>query len=174
MADIVKIYHQVYRKADFYNRIQKTLKYVKDREVLVGIPQKTASRETTKDSKGSSVTNAELLYIHTNGSPINNIPPRPVIGPAIKNDAQRLNKMFEKATDYLLQAEYDKADRQLETIGIRAQNICRKWFVNPNNGWAPNSPATIAAKGSDKPLIDTGELRKSITYVVKKGGKVVK
>ena len=30
----------------------------------------------------------------------------------------------------------------------------------------PNSPATIAAKGSDTPLIDTGILRQSITYEV--------
>lgn len=30
----------------------------------------------------------------------------------------------------------------------------------------PNSPATIAAKGSSKPLIDTGQLRTSITYAV--------
>ena len=31
----------------------------------------------------------------------------------------------------------------------------------------PNAPATIEMKGSDKPLIDTGQLRSSITYVVK-------
>jgi hypothetical protein len=30
----------------------------------------------------------------------------------------------------------------------------------------PNSPATIARKGSSKPLIDTGQLRNSITSVV--------
>lgn len=35
------------------------------------------------------------------------------------------------------------------------------------NGIAPpNSPYTIANKGSSKPLIDTGQLRNSITYVV--------
>lgn len=30
----------------------------------------------------------------------------------------------------------------------------------------PNAPATIARKGSDKPLIDTGQLRSSISYEV--------
>lgn len=35
------------------------------------------------------------------------------------------------------------------------------------NGIAPgNRPSTIARKGSSKPLIDTGQLRNSITYVV--------
>jgi hypothetical protein len=32
----------------------------------------------------------------------------------------------------------------------------------------PNSPATIAAKGSDNPLIDTTHMRDSVTYVVRK------
>ena len=35
-----------------------------------------------------------------------------------------------------------------------------------DNGWKPNAPSTIKAKGSDKPLIDTGELRKSIRGIV--------
>ena len=34
--------------------------------------------------------------------------------------------------------------------------------------WAPNSPLTIAQKGSAMPLIDTGKLRQSITYEVQK------
>lgn len=31
----------------------------------------------------------------------------------------------------------------------------------------PNAPATIAAKGSDNPLIDTSHMRNSVTYVVR-------
>ncbi|MBY6921870.1 hypothetical protein HYH30_19035, partial [Clostridium botulinum] len=45
----------------------------------------------------------------------------------------------------------------------------RAWFTNPSNNWAENSAETIKRKDSDKPLIDTGELRKSITYVIKGG-----
>ena len=41
------------------------------------------------------------------------------------------------------------------------------WFENPQNGWPPNSPRTIRRKGSDQPLVDTGEMRKAITYVVR-------
>ncbi len=33
--------------------------------------------------------------------------------------------------------------------------------------WTPNAPSTIARKGSDKPLIDTGQMRQRIVYVVK-------
>lgn len=41
------------------------------------------------------------------------------------------------------------------------------------NGIAPaNKPSTIRAKGSSKPLIDTGQLRNSITYKVEVGGVI--
>lgn len=36
--------------------------------------------------------------------------------------------------------------------------------------WQPDSPMTIANKGSDMPLIDTGRLRSSITFEINKGG----
>jgi hypothetical protein len=67
-------------------------------------------------------------------------------------------------------------------VEVQGQNIARAWFTNPANNWAPNSDITIngskpdkngkqfiKGKGSDQPLIDTGELRKSIIYVVKDG-----
>ena len=52
---------------------------------------------------------------------------------------------------------------------MQGQNIARDWFTNPANNWAANSEDTVKKKGSDRPLIDTSELRKSITYVVKDG-----
>ena len=53
-----------------------------------------------------------------------------------------------------------------------AQNKVRAWFTDERNNWPPNAPSTIEKKSKngkikDNPLIDTGELRKSITYVVK-------
>lgn len=148
--------------------------YMQDNYVLVGIPQKTSSRPKS-ELGGEGITNAELLYIHTNGSPINNIPARPVIEPAIYNDSERLSKMLMEGFQQLCDGDVEKCDRTLQLIGTRAQKVCRDWFTNPTNGWPPNSPGVIAAKlrkGSTapKPLIDTNELRKSITYVVVKDG----
>ena len=57
--------------------------------------------------------------------------------------------------------------RHLKRAGMEAQNRVRAWFDDSRNGWAPNALATIAAKGSDHPLVDKAELKKSITYVVK-------
>ena len=155
-----------------FNNLFKGLKFMRDNEVFVGISQDETSRED------DPVTNAELLFIHTNGSPINNVPARPVIEPAIKDDRERLSKMMGASAQSAMDGNTEEAMRKLKLAGMRAQNISRAWFTNPKNGWPPNSPSVIRAKmkkGSTdpKPLIDTGELRKSITYFIKaKGGRV--
>lgn len=61
-----------------------------------------------------------------------------------------------------------KNDRGLRSAGNLAASYAKKWFTDPRNGWAPNSPRTIALKGSSRPLIDTGAMQEAITYVVRK------
>lgn len=165
---------EIITSVDKIGKIAKAMNFMMENEVYVGISDETTTRE-----KGEPVTNAELMFIHTNGSPINNIPARPVIEPAIEDDKDRLASMMEAA---FMSAEKDDTDgalKKLKLAGMRAQNVCRAWFTNPKNGWPPNSPRTAArkrAKGSTypKPLIDTGELRKSITYFIKRntGGRI--
>ena len=54
-------------------------------------------------------------------------------------------------------------------LGANAVEIVQEAFETNGFGkWAPNSPYTIAAKGSAKPLQDTGELGQKITYEVEK------
>lgn len=157
----------IVESANKMNNLTRTLKFLRDNYVMVGIPQKKTSR------KGEPITNAELLYIHTHGSPINNIPARPVVEPALADDRDRLSKMLKKSALLSLEGKEEEAIEQLKLTGMRGQNVARAWFNNPNNNWPPNSPSVEAAKrkkGSTdpKPLIDTGELRKSITYVLVK------
>jgi hypothetical protein len=161
------------------------------KKVYVGIPATTAEERiaqltqlafprvsTKKPSKRrkryiallnkSMINNAQLLYIQTNGSPMKHIPARPVIEPAIKDPDNQALFMpeFEAAAKAALDGKPERVDAHLRRAGLIGQNVCRAWFVNPKNGWAPNAPSTIAAKGSARPLIDTGAMRKSITFVV--------
>ena len=50
---------------------------------------------------------------------------------------------------------------------LAGQNAARRWFTDSRNNWAPNKPATIRRKGSDKPLIDTGVLRAAIVGITR-------
>nr|DAJ94252.1 MAG TPA: virion morphogenesis protein [Caudoviricetes sp.] len=149
----------------------EAIEFIKENSVYIGIQQKDTTREN------DDVTNAELLFIHTNGSPQRNIPPRPVIEPALKDDSKRLSDMMKKAAEYVFDGRFSEALRQLELVGHRGQKDARDWFYNPKNHWPPNAPSVIREKlrkGATEPhpLIDTNEMHKAITYFVKiKGGR---
>lgn len=142
-------------------------------------------KKKMRDEMNPKVESGEMTYsaayqmwIQAHGSPLWHAPPRPVIEPAIEHNKEAIAKQLQKATEAALNGE--DPTPELHKAGLMGQNFARGWFTNPENGWPPNSPITIngsepdedgnkfiKGKGSNKPLIDTGELRKSITYVVK-------
>lgn len=138
----------------------QTLKKV---AVLVGIPSEKASRTA------ADINNAELLYIHTNGSPLRNIPARPVIEPALKANKEKIMAEYSKAVSAAAEGSDSKLVTALTRTGLAGENAARDWFTDPRNEWAPNTPKTIARKGSSRPLIDTSAMRKAITHVVRNG-----
>jgi hypothetical protein len=142
-------------------KIMKALDELRNHEVMIGIPDSDGGRKA-----GDPVSNAELLFIHTNGSPVNNIPPRPVLEPAMKKKQDQISTLLRKATEEALDGDKAGVMNALEIAGIEGQNIARKYFTD-SNGWEANTPATVARKGSSRPLIDTGQMRKAITYVVR-------
>lgn len=173
-------------------KLQDRLKEVSNQAVYVGIPSTTvADRRVSLITKASKidykspnasrrqlklltaaaeeVNNAELLYLFSKGSPLNHQPPRPVIEPAIAAPGNKEAIAYElsQATKAVLDGKPAEAKKRLKRAGLAGQNASRKWFTDPRNQWAPNSPKTIALKGSDKPGIDTGVMRAAIIYVVK-------
>jgi hypothetical protein len=158
-----------------YMKLKKALNFLKENPVYVGIAEDTTERNNEDEKEKVSVTNADLLFIHTKGSPVNNIPARPVIEPAIEDASEKISKQMGMAAKKAMESNEEMAIKHLSLAGMYGQNASRSWFTNPKNNWPPNSPAVIAAKrrkGSTepKPLIDTGELRKSITYFVDRKG----
>lgn len=175
--------------------VEEALKALSDMQVLVGIPQENSSRkgditnaelayihthgirrkqmilEMDKEmGKGTPYSKAFQMYLQANGSPLWRSPPRPIIEPAIeeKSTKEAIAEQFRKAAKKALEGKKQEAEKDLEKAGLIGQNSARNWFVETKNNWAPNADSTIENKGSDKPLIDTGELRKSITYVIRK------
>lgn len=54
-----------------------------------------------------------------------------------------------------------------QMLGASAMEVIQESFETSGWGeWAPNSPMTIAQKGSALPLVDTGKLRSKITFEV--------
>lgn len=115
----------------------------------------------------NSYSKAYKLYLQSHGSPAYKVPPRPIIEPAIEEYSDKIAEKYEKAILTFIEKGRKEGIDALKAIGLYSQGKVRGWFTNDKNGWMPNSPITIAKKKSDRPLIDTGELRKSIVYVIR-------
>ncbi len=60
-------------------------------------------------------------------------------------------------------------EQVLEKMGKFAEAAFKAQITD--GSWVPNKPETIQRKGSQRPLIDTGLMRNSLTYAVRKGDK---
>ena len=151
------------------SQFRKSLAYLIKREVLVGIPAANATRDPDPGEKVTA-TNALLGYVHEYGSPARNIPPRPFLHPGVLKARAGSQKHMKKAGQLALHGEKNKVDQELDKVGLVAREGV---ILQITNGpFEPLKPATLAArrrKGRTrtKPLIDTGQMREAITYIVK-------
>ncbi len=124
---------------------------------------------TQSITAGATYSAAHAMYIHANGSPLWHTPPRPIIEPAIQatGNKEPIANELTQAAMAALQGDKENTVKHLKRAGMTAQNAARAWFTDSRNGWPANAPSTIDRKGSDRPNIDKGELRKAITFVVK-------
>ena len=137
-------------------------------EIEIGVISKNSSRTSAK----LGLTNAELMYIHENGSPMRNIPARPVLAIALKHASKKMLpetlKVIEKGLfDYGW--ERKDVEDELEKFCLRLQDYAQQIIGNNDGRLAPNAPSTIKAKGMNHPLQVTGQLKRSITcHLIKK------
>lgn len=137
-------------------------------QVLVGVPANKAGRNQTQ---GQRINNATLAYIHEHGAPAANIPARPFMRPGVRSVQADLIKIMRQAANAAYEGRPDHVNKYLNAAGIKAQlAIQMKLRSGP---FVPLSPRTIAARRArgvqrTKPLIDTGQLLQSISYVVRK------
>ena len=138
--------------------------YFLKHEVVVGIT------EDANVGRENGMSNAGLLYMHEQGVPSHNIPPRPVLRPAINDPTTKMQietLMKDAARAALVEGKHDVCAQNFERAGMIGRDACKRW-ISDGGHLAPNAPATIEKKGSSKPLVDTGSMLGSITYAVRK------
>ena len=134
-----------------------------------GVRRKSMRDEMqAKMDEGFKYSEAFSMYIHSHGSPLWHVPPRPVIEPAIKDAHKQIAKRIGKAAHAAIDGDETEMEHWIDSAGMYGEKASKKWFENPKNNWPPNAPSTILKKGSDVPLIDTGELRKTIHHVIRR------
>lgn len=149
--------------------------------LLVGIPEKNAGRE------GGKINNAQLAYIHSQGSAKMGIPARPFIEPAIElpENKEKIAKQFKAAFIAALNGDAGGAYAALNKAGMQAEKAVKTYMesgpfaanapITINGGWMHNKVSGkifyVKGKNSTSPLIDTGALHSAVTYVIERGGK---
>ena len=120
-------------------------------------------------SEGRKYSEAYTMYMMEHGSPLWHSPPRPIIETAIEHPSNRekIVNELKKVASLIAEGDLQAAENQLQAVGMVASSAVRDWFENSENGWEPNAESTIKSKGSARPLVDTGQLRNSITYVIR-------
>jgi hypothetical protein len=91
------------------------------------------------------------------------IPERPFMRNAMRDNKSSYQLAMKTSAAKLLRGE-TAIKTVLSKLGIKAQGDIQSEITSLSS--PPNSPVTIALKGSSNPLIDTGEMRGSVTWKI--------
>lgn len=153
-------------KVDKLREISKAVAQAPGTQVLVGVPSNTSRR----DDDGP-ITSADLGYIHEFGAPEANIPARPFLYPGIREAKSKVTRYLKQGALAAMDRDFEKMGRALGAAGqVAASSVQRHITEGP---FVPLAAGTLAARRrrgrtGTRPLIDTGQLRRSITWVVRK------
>lgn len=170
-----------------FDKMLKDLQQLARVEILVGFPEDTTAR--TEDSIPQDITNASLAYIHDNGAPEQNIPARPFMLPGIEAAKE---KVTDRLGQTLRAVSQNKGvaviEKGLTQTGLLAklsiQNVINAGVPPPLADATLRNRARKGRKGAAKelesrgqgnvpgmadakPLIDTGQLRNAVNYVIR-------
>jgi phage gpG-like protein len=117
------------------------------------------------------IDNVTLGITQMFGSITKNIPARDFLTLPIELNKREILNQVSSSRMVKSAIEANDAKKVYQILGAIALSFVLEGFATRGFGqWAPNKPSTIARKGSDSPLIHTGQLRRAQTSdVVKKG-----
>ena len=175
---------------DRVRELEGALADLADRRLLVGVPKETDRRD------GEQIDNAALAYIHDNGAPDANVPPRPFMEPGIRAAFPAITAgLVEAARIALTEKGIEKFDKRLGVLGflvvasikrtiranippplaestVRARIARRKsptWRAKRSAAVDANIAAGLSPQtGLFTALIDTGSMLNAITWVIRK------
>ena len=155
---------------DLQENREKCLDWLAHHQADVGLTSKASARSKF------------LLWIHTRGSPVMRIPPRPVVQPALAQEglrAEMAGKML-SSCEAAMDGDLSGTQQGLEDAGQRGADGIREYIdagISPPNspvtlsgGWLYNRVAKkgvlVKGKAGDKPMFDTGALYNDFDYEI--------
>lgn len=142
----------------FYAELEELL----ENEVFIGF--QAGCEMYVDEETGKEVDLAQVAMFNELGTSTS--PPRPFLRMAVDENQDEINAKCERQAKRIAQGA--SAEECLNQLGIFGKKLVQKKIREGT--FIPNAPSTIKAKGSEKPLINTGHMRRSVNYVIKKKG----
>ena len=149
---------------------EKCLEYLRKNKVDVGLTSSASGRSRF------------LLGIHTRGSPIMRIPPRPVVEPALAQESlkEEMGEILLSSCESAMQGDLAGTRQGLEDAGQRGADGIREYIdagIDPPNspvtlsgGWIYNRVAKkgvlVSGKSGSTPMKDTDALYEDFDYEI--------
>lgn len=172
----------------------EALEELTNKSVFVGVPSTKIDRQP-EPGQPATPNNAVIGYVMENGDPARNIPARPWLIPAIKTNKAEIVARLKAISQAAMDSDIGKVRTLRIQLGLYAQRAVqqkitdgpfqplaeatliarsRRTFGKGAAGARRGAMMELArraaglAAGTDfaRPLIDTGQLRRSITFVV--------
>ena len=156
---------------DLLEKREKCLEYLRKHRVDVGLVSSASARSRF------------LLGIHSHGSPIMRIPPRPVVQPALSQEGLRseMGDKLAEACEAAMEGDLAGTEKGLEDAGQRGADGIREYIdqgipppnspVTLSGGWIYNRVAKkgvlVKGKSGSTPLVDTGQLRDDFDWEIR-------
>jgi len=157
-------------KKDNFGKVKKAIRELSTNRIMVGVPAAKALRRPEEGEK-STINNAAIAYLMENGCPAVNIPPRPFLKPTIEASRVLIVERMKGAAIYALKGNSIAVLQALHSLGLAVSTAVKlKINTGPFKGLSERTLQRRRARGrfGTKPLIDTTQLRSSITYVLKR------
>lgn len=129
------------------------------RKIEAGAVLRVGFLEGATYPDGTSV--ALVAAVQNFGAPSRGIPPRPFFSRVVTDKSSG----WGNALAANMQLTQNDTHKSLERVGEGIAGQIRRSIVDTNA--PPLSPVTIARKGFEKPLVDTGHMLNSVAYDVK-------
>lgn len=146
--------------SDVSEGLRKYLASIPEYQIQIGVFSTKTKRKTTYNV---GITNAELMFIHENGSPLHHLPARPVLKMTIEYGNTLIKSVMQKALKAYVEVGEQGLEKELNKMCVRMENYAREIIYSNDGRLAPNAPSVAARKKGNHPLFDTGQLARSIT-----------
>ena len=138
----------------FFAEIEK----LKEQQVFVGFQAGQVA-----DDRG--VDMAQIAMFNELGT--STAPSRPFLRMSVDENEDKINTTCGRELESLKSG--GTAETILRRVGALGVRLVQEKIGS--GSFEPNAESTIRKKGSDKPLIDTGRMRQSVKYVIKRRGE---